>query len=470
MAARIGKHKPTRRIDRPAAAPAGVASGEGSGFTAPPATPAPPAPTGLTLATALTYSAVTPTARITATWSGMESYDLETYAVQISTDPTFVTDFRVSTTAPNQTSISIDNLRTLTTYYVRVRTVVGTTPSDWSAAASITTGQDLVAPAAVSGITWQWLANGDLVLTWTVPSSENYKDAEVRIYTSSAKTLQLRTLYGRNGASYTAAMNYADTSNAPLAAVYVEVASRSYSNVYGPVATPATNPNKARPANVSGLTTSWAGDTGVAGSSCLVSWANAGDAVKWRLTVDGVARDLTVTSYDYALDRNRAEHSTLPDPSLALSIVAIDGLGQTSTTAATLTAANARPPATALTIAPGFSTIGVSLVASLAADVKDYVLRIVKDGTTVRTVRTVAASSIHDLSSTGSGSYQIGVSVADVFEQLSAETLSAAVTIEPLTLAELRADASYDDDMGTASATLDSLKDANTASGGISYF
>lgn len=465
----IGKHRPNRRIDNQPSAPSGVASGEGSGYTAPPAPPTIPAPSSLTLATALTYSAVTPAARIDATWRNLESYELETYAVQIATDAAFAVDLQVFMTAPNQASISIDGLRCATTYYLRVRTVVGATPSDWSAAASITTPADLVPPSAVTNLAWEWLANGDLVLTWTPPISANYKDAEVRIWTSAAKTVQLRTLFGRTGATYTAAMNYQDTSNAPLAVLYVEVFSRSYGNVYGPVTLPANNPFKARPANVAGLASSWAGDAGLAGADCVLTWAAQSDALRWRLTIDGTARELAATSYTYTLATNRTEHANLADPSLSIAIVAIDGLGQTSTTPATLLATNARPPATTATIAPGFSTIGVSILASQATDFAEYILRIVKDGATVATLRTPATSAIYDLSTYGSGSYQLGVSVADVFSQVSTESLSSAVMIEPLTLGDLRADATYDDDMGSSPPTLDALKDANTASGGVSY-
>src|SRR5687768_1412433 len=126
MASPIGKHRPHRRIDRATSHHLGVASGDGSGFTAPPVPPAVPVPGTPVLATSSTYSAVTPGARIDATWSsGLEAFDLEYYALQISTSATFTTDVEVHTTAPNQQSISIDNRRVNTTYYVRVRTVVG---------------------------------------------------------------------------------------------------------------------------------------------------------------------------------------------------------------------------------------------------------------------------------------------------------------------------------------------------------
>jgi hypothetical protein len=465
----IGKHRPNRRIDNQPPAPSSVASGEGTGYTAPPAPPVVPAPKDLLLATALTYSAVTPQARIDASWRNLETYDLETYAVQISTSPTFTTDLQVYTTAPNQNSISLDGLRTATTYYVRVRTIVGTTPSAWSAAASITTPADLVAPAAVTGVAWQWLGNGDLVLSWSAPTSANYKDAEVRIWANATKTLLLRTVAGRTRAIYTAAMNYADTGNAPLAALYVEVYSRSYGNVYGPVALPPNQPSKDAPATPTGLSSSWAGDTGLAGADCVLSWSAQADANRYRLTLDGTARELAASTYTYTLDTNVSEHSGIPDPSLAIGLLAIDGLGQVSRVAASGYAVNVRPPATSLRIAPGFSTIGLAITASPAADCKDYRVRIVKDGQTVATQRSADLNSTCDISAYGSGSYQIGVSVVDVFEQVSNETLSAAVILDPLTIADLRIDAGYDDDMTTPAATLDTLKDTLTASGGVYY-
>lgn len=353
---------------------------------------------------------------------------------------------------------------------MRVQAIYRSIAGAWSAISSITTPTDTTPPGAVTSINWQWLANGDLTLIWAAPTSENYKDAEVRIYTSATKTLQLRTLYGRNGVTYTAAMNLADTGNVPVASVYVEVYSRSYTNVYGPLAVPTSNPFKARPATPSGLTSSWAGDTGLAAADCVLSWSAQSDAVKWRLSIDSVARDLAATVYTYAYDANRTDHANVADPSLAISLVAVDGLNQTSATPATLNPVNLRPPSTTATTAPGFSTIGIAIITSMAADFKEYILRVIKDGATVATLRTPATTEIVDLSNYGSGSYQVGVSVADVFNQVSAETLSAAVSIEPLTLAELRVDASYDDDLSSGKTALDALKDANTLSGGVSYF
>lgn len=478
MAAHIGKHKPTRRIDRPATAPAGVASGEGSGFTAPPATPAPPAPTGLTLATALTYSAVTPASRITATWSGMESYDLETYAVQISTDPTFATDFRISTTAPNQTSISIDNLRTLTTYYVRVRTVVGTTPSDWSAAASITTGQDLVPPAAPSGQAGAFAGIGDFVITWTNPTSTNFRDVEISIYDSAAKTVLYATVYDATGRYiWTAAQNLAATSNAGDPSLYAELRSRSW----GAVFSSAVNTGlitKAKPATPGSVSQSWSGDTGAAGADWSIAWAAQADAAYYLLNINSLgARRIANTTYTYTLDKNIADNGTA-DPTLSYSLVAVDGLGQSSNTPASGTATNAAPAAPSVAILGGAMSLLVATVSTTpAADFAawEYVWK--RDGTTVRTLESRAAEQQYELSGAsdaGVHSWTCTVRQKDVFGQYSAATASSAVVLDALTTEYLRGALAYSDSDNNiftppASGTLAALKDGVTTSGGVVY-
>lgn len=437
---------------------------------APPAPTTIPAPTNLALTAYLTRSAQAGMAMIAATWDLMlNGGEADSFNIQVSTSASFLDDGSTQTFVAQGESAALENLHTATLYYVRVQAVYRAIVGPWSTAGSITTPTDTTPPAAVTAITWQWLANGDLTLNWTMPTSENYKDAEVRIYTSQFKTLQLRTLWGRNGVTYTAAMNWQDTGNIPVAIVYVEIYSRSWQNVYGPLATPASHPFKLRPATPGSFTTSWAGDAGLAGADCVITWAYQTDAIRWVLTIDGRDLSLTTNSYTYTLTANQAEHSNVADPTLAISAIAVDGLGQTSIIPASVVAVNAKPPTTSVSIYPGFSTIGVTLGGSTAADLKHFLLRIVKDGATVATVPSTATNPIYDLSAYGSGSYQIGVVVVDLFNQASTETLSAAATIEPLTLSELRADAMYDDNMGSAPATLDPLKDANLVSGGKTY-
>ena len=204
-------------------------------------------------------------------------------------------------------------------------------------------------------------------------------------------------------------------------------------------------------------------------TSCSISWTIGLDAIYWRLSVDGASYQTATANFEYGLDRNRSDHASIPDPSLSLSVVAVDGLGQTSLVATTAVATNAKPPTTSVVLSPGFNTIIPVIAASAAADFKTYLLRIVKDGTTVKTDRTLEVAQLYDVSPFGSGSYQVGVVVIDAFEQASTETLSSAAIIEPLTLTDLRIDASYEDDLGTSTTALDALKDANNTSGGPNY-
>lgn len=469
-----GKHDRALRLDR--RVEPNFASGDlpTADFSvedlAPPAPPEIPAPFNLVLAAFLTRSAQSGMAMITATWDlYLNGTQADGFNVQVSTNSSF-TDGETQTYVALGESAALENLHVATTYYVRVQAIFRAIVGAWSATASILTPIDTTPPAVVTAVSWTWLANGDLPISWTMPTSENYKDAEVRIYATSTKALHLQTLYGRNAVVWTAAMNRQATGGVPVHSVYIEVWSRSYTNVYSVTfAVPATQPSKNVPATPTGLSSNWAADLGLAGADCYLYWNAQSDAIRFRLTVDGSTRELDANSFTYSLSTNRDEHSNVPDPSLIVRLVAIDGLDQISA-AVTLTAVNAKPPVTTISIFPGFSTVGITLGGSQAADFAYFSLRIVKDGATVATFKEASGTSIYDLGQFGSGSYQVGASVVDAFIQVSAETLSVAVTIEPLTLAELRIDAAYDDNLSTLPATLDALKDANLASGGKTYF
>ena len=179
-------------------------------------------------------SAVTPTAKITATWDNLEAYDLETYQLQIATDAGFA-DASTQTygTAPNQSTATIDGLRISTTYYGRVRTVVGATPSAWSASASVATPSDTTAPAAPSGQAAQFINGGDLVVTWTNPTSANFRDAEIKIYESVSKVTLYGTFYDATQRfTWPVRANLQSTSGAGDPSLYVELRSRSWGAVF----------------------------------------------------------------------------------------------------------------------------------------------------------------------------------------------------------------------------------------------
>lgn len=463
----IGKYKTTRRIDRQPRQPhaSSGAAGDGGGVTAPPAPPALPAPTGLVLSAALSFSAVTPAAKITATWTGLESYDLETYQLQLDTSSSF-TNPETFGTAPNQTSAIIDNRRVSTTYYARVRTVVMDTPSPWSDTANVTTGSDTTTPAVPTSPAASFINAGDLVVTWVNSVSSNYRDTEIKIYASNGGALY-GTFYDATGRFvWTAAANLAATSGAGDPTLYVELRSRSW----GAVLSAAVNASatKSAPATPSSVVHTWSSDPGTAGSDWTIAWALPTDASAWRLSINsGTAKALTATSYTYPYALNVAENGTA-DPTLSYSLWAVDALGQTSGVVIG-TATNAAPATTAITAVGAVNAISVALTASTAADLQHYSLRIVKDGVTQATLTTRATTAMLDVAPYSSGAYQIGVSVVDMFGQSSTETLSSSSYLEPFNLTTFRGGARYVDSNATASATLDALKDTIRASGGVNY-
>lgn len=405
---------------------------------------------------------------VSVTWQPpAEDADPEAYVLQWATDSAF--------TAPHgqqyaTASAAVDNLATSTLYYFRVAAIYRSIQSGWSAAASITTTADTTAPDPPSSIAWTWNANGDLEVTWSNPTSPNLKDVEVKIWSGADKAIFYRALFSAGGrVVWTAGMNSADTGGLFDASVYIELRAQSWGSVFASAVVPASQPFKARPSAPTGLTSSWASDAGNAAADVSITWASQADANSYRLTIGSVTRQLFNPYFLYTFTQNQIEHTGLAIPSLALSLVAVDGLGQTSAAAATATIANAKPPATTATIIGGFSVLAITIVRSTAADLKEYTLRIVKDGTTVYTTRETSLNSMLDISPYGSGSYQLGIVANDLFNQASTESLSAAVTLEPLTIADLRADATYTDSAGRSGTALDALKDTNTASGGVTY-
>lgn len=472
MKSSIGKYRETRRIDARPSQPFAVASGDGSGFTAPPVPPVVPAPGAPTLATSLTYSAVTPSARIDATWPGLETYDLETYAVAISTDATFATGTEIYTTAPNQNSVAIDGRTVNTTYYVRVRVVVGSTPSDWSASASITTPVDSTPPAAPTSQAAAFAGAGDLVITWVNPTSLNFRDVEIKIYASSGGTL-LATLYDATQRRvWTAAENLAATSGAGDPSLYIELRSRSWGAVFSSAVNTGTITKTAPVAPT--VTVDFSG------ADCVFTVTPPSDAAYLSFVADSsvTARKIGLPGrYVYPFDQNRLDHSGTPDPSLAYSFIAIDGLNQASS-ATTGTATNGAPTAPTVTLTAGFSVLICQITSAPVADFAAYEYKWTRDGSTVtRTLESASAEQQYEASAAadaGAHTWTCTVRQKDVFGQFSTATVSSSVTLDNLTIDYLRSGAFYSDDAGgtfssPASGTLAALKDGITTSGGISY-
>lgn len=232
-----------------------------------------------------------------------------------------------------------------------------------------------------------------------------------------------------------------------------------------------------RPATPLSLTSSWAGDSGVglAGPDCNVSWAVLAAIAGYILSVDTVVHDTGLLNrYAYTFDKNRAEHAGVPDPSLSLSLIARDGLGQTSLTPATLTAVNGPPPTPTVTLTRGAVAGIIATVGGVqAADFLAYEYVFKRDGTTVTTIE--SPSPVERYAGNGSGdggfhSWTCVVRQRDMFGLYSATVTSSAIAFESITLEFLRSGLEYEDSEGTDPAVLKAaLADGTPLTGGITY-
>lgn len=468
-----GKYRPQRYIDQPPAVKFGVSVAESTPDLAAPATQLPDTVEDLALDSALERSAVTPTANISATWSQPPGTEPQRYAVRWSTDPAFPADNTGGFDVPYP-SCKIPGLTTGTLYYVEIAAVYRSVQGPWCSAESITTEADTTPPDEPEDVGWTWTDTGDLLIVWTDATNDNLRDVEIKVWSDSGKTTQYSQGYSATGtyAWQLSEQRRAQSSPAVLdAAVYIELRSRSYGGIYSSARLPTSQPFKAAPSAPAGLTSSWAGDpssAGVAGADCVISWTAAPVVRRWVLTIDGVARDVAGNKYTYTLDANSADHGGTPDAILSISLVAYDALGQASSASST-TATNAAPATTTATLGAGFSEMAIAITPSTAADLRDYTLRIIKDGVDQETIRSSSPNLTYR--ATASGTYQVGVIVNDLFGQPSSESVSGGVFLDALTIAEVRAEALYSDSIGTNFSTSPNdqvLKDGLTGSG-ITY-
>lgn len=430
-----------------------------------------PGPDGLTVVTNAVYqSAQIAQALVSLTWRPPSGFPTpQRYVLQGATDSGFTTDLQTQIEGDPEASMIV---KAGTLYYFRVAAVLNNVQGQWSGSVSATTASDTTAPAQPTGVAATFLRTGDLEITWTNPASSNFRDMEIRIWESASKVTLYATLFNVTGrAIWSHAQNIAATSTTyGDPAVHVELRSRSWGGVFSTAVAPGTQPTKAAPAAVTSLAHTWSGDAGTASADLGFTWSGPTDAVRYRVTLDGVARLTPVDSYNYPFALNASEHSGSADPSIAYSVVAIDAFNQSST-AVTGTATNAAPAApTGVTLTAFFSTINIGVGSALPADGRGYRFRLIQtlpsasdvtwDSDTQQQVRALGTAA----------TYQVGVRVVDLFGQTSTETLSSTVVADALTLADLRAEAIYSDSLSTNATTLkNALADDNRASGGISY-
>jgi hypothetical protein len=460
----IGKDKPTRRIDKPAAYRGGGAVEASAADFAPPAIKSIPVPDDLVLDSFLGRSAATPTTYITAAWSRPSGNTPQSYVIQISENSGFP-DGQTTTYTTATESATLPDLKPNVLYYVRVAAVFRSIQSGWSDVVSKTTPNDTTPAAQPTGLAGAWIGTGDLRITFTPPTSENYKDCEIKIYASSGGTLY-HTEYNRGGSYiYPVALNIERNGGTGDPSLFVEARSRTYFNTINNTSVPTLTTTKAVPSAPT-LSQSWSGDTGAAGADLKLSWTAVTDAAYYLLALNGLtAQRIAATVYTYTLAHNISDN-TAADPTVTYSLKAVDGLGQQSSNV-TGTATNVAPATTAVTVTAGFSAIAISATPSAAADLRDYTLRIIKDTVTLVTYRSSSPDVVYK--ATAAGSYQAGVKVNDQFGQASTETISSAVVLDALTIEELRSELSYTSDDGQSQADLNKLKDGDVTAAATAH-
>jgi hypothetical protein len=467
------KNQPAYRIDFDIPIKFGSVSTNATDDFAPGVNPTIGAPENLALTTGIAYSSAAPTAYINATWDKPQDATPSFYVIQISTDNTFAT-VTIQQQAPLN-SAHIESLLPGTLYYVRVQAFAGGISGAWSATASITTATD-TAPAGVpTSPAATWVGYGDLLITWVNPTSANFKDVKIVIRASSGGTIYRTWYSSAQHWLYTFAMNSSDTAGAPDSSLYVEMQSRTFSNVLSSTVNTGLV-TKAAPATPTGVTQTWSGDTannGTASADWTITWTPASDASYMRLQIDGVQHYIagSAGNYHYSLALNTNEHSGTPDPVLSYSLFANDSFQQAST-AVSGTATNQNPSTPTATLTAGFSILIATVTTAPVADFAAFEYVWKRDGTIVRTLESAAREQQYELSGAsddGYHSWTVVVRQKDAFGQFSLATTPTAVAFEALTLAGLRGQAKYTDSNGATEAVLAVLKDGVTTSGGVVY-
>jgi hypothetical protein len=479
------KSRLQRRIDAKLTPKSGGGGAPSSGAAIPniipPAPPQVAAPDNLSLTTSIGSSTAAPTARISATWDAPPGVIPQGYVIQASTGSTFP----IATTRTESTivrSALIENLPPGILHYVRVAARVQGVQGAWSDMLPlvlnqnyITTATDTIPAGVPTSVSATWIGVGDLLITWTNPTEANFKDVQVVIRASSGGTIYY-TAYSASGAFlYPLAWNYRDTGGVGDSSLYVELKSRTFSNVLGTVVNTGLL-TKSAPATPTGLSQSWSGDTagnGLAAADWTLKWTRADDAYRYRLAIDTINRQMSnADSYTLTYGLNLSEHGGTADPALAYSLVAVDGFGQIST-AASGSARNYDPPTPTVVISQGaVSTIKAVVGGVQAADFDKYEFTFKRDGTTVRTLESPASEQDYEMSAVADAGYHSWTCVVrqkDLFGQYSATATSGAVAFESLTLGGLRKQARYSDNLGNTEAALAVLKDGSTTAGGITY-
>jgi len=428
----------------------------------------PPGPTFVTVGTqVLLRTTYTPKVAVNVSYGAPANLLPEFYQIQYAEDSGFTVN--VLNVTSSQTTAALE-MKTNTDYWIRVRAMIRGLYSEWEypsnyPTVSVHTIDDTTPPAAVSGVTTNW-TTGDLIISWTNPSSSNFFQTRLRIYNAAGSILYKEVMIVGNPGStsqyrFTVDENRQVTGGTFLTSVKYELLAYSLAGVPAvtTISGTVTKPAVTKPAT---LTHTWSGDDGTYDETVVVSWSGVSGAADYVLTIDGNQKITPLLQYTYTFSENVSDHRpTLQsgDPVLAMTIQARDPLGQISP-GLSGTATNVAPQSSnlALTMVAGFSSLYAYVTPT--TEIKDlnyYNWTLRSGGVTVKS----AISNTPEISfTTLNGTYELQVYAVDMFGQKSA-TLSGTSSLDGLTIAQLRAETEYTNSLGTNPSSLTGLKDGN---------
>jgi hypothetical protein len=468
----MGKNTPQRRIDAPrdgdGSRDAEIQLTQGNAILGAPLMDVPTDVTWVT--TYIDISDYTPLAAVELSWRFDNATPPDVFLIQWSTSSSFTNPTTVSV-AGTQWTATLRGLPTDTLLYIRIAARRAGVVSPWSASITGTTASDTTPLAAVSSPAATWnITTGDVTITWTPPTDRRYKHTNVTIRNASTNAI-LRTVTAVAGRYvWTFAQQVQDTGGSFVYSIRIDFQPITTRNIAGTTTQVTVSaPSLSAP---TGVTTSWAGDTGTAEADCLITWNHVSGAAYYDISINSLSRSVGyVNRYLYTYEQNRRENGGNGAPTLTIAVTARDVYNRTATT--TLTATNAAPPTpSAPTITALFSACRFTWPAITARDARRLALTVQRDGSDVLTVTLSPQTTEYLFEASQSGTYRARLVVVDMFEQTSAASAwssTASLTDTAQFVQELRAGVTYRDSVGTASSTLNALKDANTSAGGVSY-
>lgn len=435
-----------------------------------------PAPENLhVVSQTIAHSAQAAQVWITLAWDEPAFSQPDAYLVEYGLSSAFTgTAFSESTRVRVQSKSAAIVVNQQKEYVIRVQAISGNVLGTFTSGLTVTAIQDTLPAPDITNLSATF-TYGNLIITWDQPVADNYKDTQIDIYDASG-IVQFGSYTSASGTFiWTADENIRTTSNYPRTSVKIKAYSRSYANTLGNELTYiATATAPITPTNIQ---STWIADTGKASKDAYLSWDSVVDASFYDITIDGKTYTVSSLHFLYTYDLNVQDHrlSTISgSPSLSVDIVARSALQQTSTAYHT-TLQNNPPNSNMFTVNAyaGFSILygSVTVLSGAIQDLNHWVYTLYTTSGALSSVRTTDFS--YGFTITTPGDYRIGIQAVDVFNQSSSEKVTSYVSVDGLTLDQLRAQTQYSDSINTDPSILNILKDDQyttpiTYSGGVS--